>query len=186
MGSVRAPIIQTTLRRRERMGTRCLETKKTARRSSTTYRARNSFWHNLTLLQVLLMLQSPLRVRIQLAPPTSHCEPIPGSGPGGVSSCLTKAPARSTPSPRSCRGSAAMSGVLPSRFRHEMRSRRQVCVRMRPESTRLHWHYIAPGKPVQNAFVESFNNRLRHECLNEQYLPEPPRGPGTIEAWRDD
>ena len=29
------------------------------------------------------------------------------------------------------------------------------------------WHYIAPGKPVQNAFVESFNGRLRDELLNE-------------------
>ena len=29
------------------------------------------------------------------------------------------------------------------------------------------WHYIAPGKPMQNGFVESFNGRLRDECLNE-------------------
>ena len=29
------------------------------------------------------------------------------------------------------------------------------------------WHYIAPGKPAQNAFIESFNGRLRDECLNE-------------------
>ena len=29
------------------------------------------------------------------------------------------------------------------------------------------WHYIAPGKPQQNAFVESFIGRLRDECLNE-------------------
>lgn len=27
------------------------------------------------------------------------------------------------------------------------------------------WHYIAPGKPMQNGFVESFNGRLRDECL---------------------
>jgi putative transposase len=31
----------------------------------------------------------------------------------------------------------------------------------------VEWHYIAPGKPTQNAFVESFNGRLRDECLNE-------------------
>jgi len=30
------------------------------------------------------------------------------------------------------------------------------------------WHYIEPGKPQQNAFVESFNGRLREECLNEE------------------
>ena len=29
------------------------------------------------------------------------------------------------------------------------------------------WHYIAPGKPMQNGFVESFNGRMRDECLNE-------------------
>jgi putative transposase len=29
------------------------------------------------------------------------------------------------------------------------------------------WHYIAPGKPTQNTFVESFNGRRRDECLNE-------------------
>jgi putative transposase len=32
---------------------------------------------------------------------------------------------------------------------------------------RLAWHYIEPGKPMQNAFVESFNSKLRNECLNE-------------------
>ena len=31
----------------------------------------------------------------------------------------------------------------------------------------VEWHYIAPGKPMQNSFVESFNGRLRDECLNE-------------------
>jgi len=31
------------------------------------------------------------------------------------------------------------------------------------EQTAIEWHYIAPGKPVQNAFVESFNGRLRVE-----------------------
>ena len=34
--------------------------------------------------------------------------------------------------------------------------------------TGLAWHYIAPGKPQQNGFVESFNGRLRDECLNEE------------------
>ncbi len=35
------------------------------------------------------------------------------------------------------------------------------------QQTRVEWHYIAPGKPQQNAFVESFNGRLRDELLNE-------------------
>ncbi len=35
------------------------------------------------------------------------------------------------------------------------------------DETRVDWHYIAPGKPIQNAFIESFNGRLRDELLNE-------------------
>lgn len=35
------------------------------------------------------------------------------------------------------------------------------------QETGIDWHYIAPGKPQQNAFIESFNGRLRDECLNE-------------------
>jgi transposase InsO family protein len=35
------------------------------------------------------------------------------------------------------------------------------------QDRQVEWHYIAPGKPQQNAFVESFNGRLRDECLNE-------------------
>jgi transposase InsO family protein len=31
----------------------------------------------------------------------------------------------------------------------------------------IEWHYIAPGKPTQNAFIEAFNSKLRDECLNE-------------------
>lgn len=31
----------------------------------------------------------------------------------------------------------------------------------------VNWHYIAPGKPQQNGFIESFNGKLRDECLNE-------------------
>jgi putative transposase len=35
------------------------------------------------------------------------------------------------------------------------------------QETGVGWHYIAPGKPQQNAFAESFIGRLRDECLNE-------------------
>ncbi len=30
--------------------------------------------------------------------------------------------------------------------------------------------FIKPGKPVQKAFIEMFNGRLRHECLNQRYF----------------
>ncbi len=48
------------------------------------------------------------------------------------------------------------------------------------------WHYIAPGKPVQNAFVESLNGRLRDECLNEHVFQGLPAARRIIEAWRPD
>ena len=35
------------------------------------------------------------------------------------------------------------------------------------DQARVEWHYIAPGKPMQNAFIESFNGRLRDELFNE-------------------
>jgi transposase InsO family protein len=33
-------------------------------------------------------------------------------------------------------------------------------------TTKIDWHYTAPGEPTQNAFVESFNGRMRDELLN--------------------
>jgi len=48
------------------------------------------------------------------------------------------------------------------------------------------WHYIAPGKPVQNAFVESLNGRFRDECLNEHVFRGLPMARRIIEAWRFD
>lgn len=35
------------------------------------------------------------------------------------------------------------------------------------QETKVEWHYIAPGKPMQNGFVESFNCSFRDEYLNE-------------------
>lgn len=47
-------------------------------------------------------------------------------------------------------------------------------------------HYIAPGKPTQNAFIESFNGRFRDECLNEHVFSTLAEARLTIEAWRQD
>jgi len=52
--------------------------------------------------------------------------------------------------------------------------------------TKVEWHYIAPGKPTQNAFVESFNGRLRDECLNEHLFDSLDDARRIIEAWRID
>ncbi len=48
------------------------------------------------------------------------------------------------------------------------------------------WHYIAPGKPQQNAFVESFNGKLRDECLNETLFSSVRHARAVLAAWRQD
>lgn len=48
------------------------------------------------------------------------------------------------------------------------------------------WHYIAPGKPQQNGFVESFNGRFRDECLNEHLFRNLAHARTVIDAWRAD
>src|SRR5215207_7436924 len=54
------------------------------------------------------------------------------------------------------------------------------------DRTKVDWHYIAPGKPIQNAFIESFNGRLRDEFLNETLFPSLPHIRATLTAWRAD
>ena len=44
--------------------------------------------------------------------------------------------------------------------------------------------FIDPGKPTQNAFVESFNGKLRDECLNENYFLNLMHAREIIENWR--
>lgn len=48
------------------------------------------------------------------------------------------------------------------------------------------WHCIAPGRPMQNAFVESFNGRLRDDCLNEHIFGNLAEARKIIESWRID
>ena len=45
---------------------------------------------------------------------------------------------------------------------------------------------IRPGKPVENAFIESFNGRLRDECLNVHQFTSLTEAQAIIEAWRLD
>jgi putative transposase len=51
---------------------------------------------------------------------------------------------------------------------------------------KIAWHYIAPGKPTQNAFAESFIGRLRDELLNETLFRSLPHARAVLEAWRMD
>lgn len=46
--------------------------------------------------------------------------------------------------------------------------------------------FIEPGKPNQNAYVESFNGRLRDECLNEHWFTSLAHARAVIEEWRRD
>ena len=54
------------------------------------------------------------------------------------------------------------------------------------DDTGVGWHYIAPGKPQQNGFNESFNGRLRDELLNETLFRSLPQAREVLEAWRHD
>jgi putative transposase len=51
---------------------------------------------------------------------------------------------------------------------------------------RVDLKFIEPGKPVQNAFVESFNGTCRDECLNENWFVSLAEARSIIEAWRID
>jgi putative transposase len=46
--------------------------------------------------------------------------------------------------------------------------------------------FIRPGKPVDNAFIESFNSRLRDECLNGHVFDSINDAQRILDAWRDD
>jgi putative transposase len=48
------------------------------------------------------------------------------------------------------------------------------------------WHCIAPGKPTQNALIESFNGRLRDELLNEEVFDNLAHAPQALGRWRRD
>ena len=54
------------------------------------------------------------------------------------------------------------------------------------QERQIEWHYIAPGKPTQNAFIESFNARLRDELLNETLFTSLAQVRAVLAAWKDD
>jgi putative transposase len=54
------------------------------------------------------------------------------------------------------------------------------------DRSRVAWHYIAPGKQMQNAFIESFNGRLRDELLNEILFTSLAQARVTLGCWRAD
>ena len=45
-------------------------------------------------------------------------------------------------------------------------------------------HFIDPGKPVQNAYIESFNGKFRDECLDLHWFTDLADAKEKIESWR--
>ena len=54
------------------------------------------------------------------------------------------------------------------------------------QETGVNWHYIAPGKPQQNAFIESFNGRRRDELLNETLFASLAHARVVLARWKLD
>src|SRR6266705_5350348 len=104
------------------------------------------------------------------------------------------------PIPSACRRAARSSGTRPRRSSRlpevpqalpaivldngpEFRSRALAAW---SEERGVRLEFIQPGKPVQNAYVESFNGRLRDECLNANWFTSLSDARRKIEAWRQD
>jgi putative transposase len=51
------------------------------------------------------------------------------------------------------------------------------------QDTCVEWHYIAPGKPTDNAFIEAFNGRFRAECLNTHWFLTLEDARAKMENW---
>ncbi len=54
------------------------------------------------------------------------------------------------------------------------------------DAARVEWHYIAPGKPMQNGFIESFNGRLQDELLNETLFSSLAQARAALLRWKLD
>ncbi len=106
---------------------------------------------------------------------------------------------------RECLGLVADTSISGARVGRELdriiaqrRAKPQVCVSDNgteftsmailkwTQGSGVDWHYIQPGKPQQNAFVESFNGRLRDECLNETAFSTLPEARKLLSEWRND
>jgi putative transposase len=59
-------------------------------------------------------------------------------------------------------------------------------VRTWPEQKHDLLRYVEPGKPVENAYIESLNGKFRDECLNENWFVSLEKAREKIEAWRRD
>jgi putative transposase len=53
------------------------------------------------------------------------------------------------------------------------------------QETKVEWHYIAPGNPMQNGLIESFNGSFRDECLNETLFSSLTQARAAITASKE-
>jgi len=51
---------------------------------------------------------------------------------------------------------------------------------------KIHLDFINPGNPIENSFIESFNGKLRDECLNEHWFISLEDAREIIESWREE
>jgi putative transposase len=51
---------------------------------------------------------------------------------------------------------------------------------------RVHWHFIQPGKPNQNAWIESFNGKFRDECLNMHAFSDLNEAQDIVMKWKEE
>ena len=54
------------------------------------------------------------------------------------------------------------------------------------EAMEVAWHYIDPGKPMQNGAVESFNGKVRDEFLNQHWFMSLREAKELAKSWRED
>jgi len=85
-----------------------------------------------------------------------------------------------------------LDGLIPSRGRPAMvisdngTELTSTAILQWQQETGIDWHYIAPGKPMQNGFIESFNGRLRDELLNETMFRSLAHAREVLSEWRND
>ena len=95
--------------------------------------------------------------------------------------------ARSMPAERVIRSleEAARTYGFPERIVTDNGPEFRSCAMQRWAQDRgIEFHFIEPGKPTQAAFIESFNARLRDECLNEHVFSSVQEAQHVLERWR--
>ncbi len=64
------------------------------------------------------------------------------------------------------------------------RSSKARCWTPGPTQANVQLSFIRPGKPNENAYIESFNGKFRDECLNEHWFMTMAHARRVIENWR--